>query len=119
MIRVALQSILFACVLLSGVGAGPELEVDVGQLGGLGAARVDDDEGAGGIGGDGLEHGPGAGHAVGVPRVLPHEERDLAVLEVAARDAAHRLLAHPGPTGLLLGEGIGAEVPSARRVAEA
>src|SRR4030095_8222634 len=63
---------------------------------------------------DGVEHGAGAGHPVRVPRVLAHEERDLAVVEVAAGNAAHRLLAHPRPAGLLLGEGVRAELHAER-----
>jgi hypothetical protein len=34
------------------VGAGPYLQVDVGQLGGLGAPRVDDDHASRGVTGD-------------------------------------------------------------------
>ena len=66
--------------------AGPEVEV--GQLGGLGAPRVDHDHRPVRVGGDRLQRRAGVRDAVGVPRVLADEERHLAVLEVAAHGAA-------------------------------
>ena len=62
---------------------GRTCEVEVGQLGGLGAPRVDDDQRALGIAGDLLQRRAGARDAVGLPRVLADEQRDLGVLEVA------------------------------------
>ena len=46
------------------VGAGSNLEVHVGELGGLGSARVDDDERPSGIVGDGLQDGASTREAV-------------------------------------------------------
>ena len=47
-----------------GVGAGPHLQVDVGELGGLGAPRIDDDHRPGRVAGDLLQRRAGAREAV-------------------------------------------------------
>ena len=89
-----------------GVGAGPHLQVDVGQLGGLGAAGVDDDHRPGGVAGDLLQRGPGPGEAVALPGVLADEHDDLAVLDLAAHVGAEHLGVDPELAGLLLGQGV-------------
>ena len=86
------------------VGAGPHGEVDVGQLRGLAAPRVDDDQRPLGIPGDLLERRPGVRDAVGLPRVLADEERDLRVLDVAPDHGAEHRGVDPELAGLLLGE---------------
>jgi hypothetical protein len=65
------------------VGPGLDLEVMVGQRGGLGAARVDHDEAAGGVGGELLQDHPGPRKPVAVPWVLADKDGHLGVLEVA------------------------------------
>ncbi|MBB4661263.1 hypothetical protein BDZ31_000836 [Conexibacter arvalis] len=71
-----------------GVGARADLEVVVGQSGGLRRDRVDHDQRALRIGGDLLQDDAGARERLRLPRVLAEEERDLGMLEVAARVAA-------------------------------
>ena len=66
------------------ISTGSNLEVEVGHCRGLGDPRVDHDHRPVGIGGNRFERGAGVGDAVGDPRVLADEERDLAVLEVTA-----------------------------------
>ena len=84
---------------------GADLQVDVGELGGLGAARIDDDQRARRILGDLLERDARARDRVRVPRVLAEEERHVAVLEVGARRGrAEHAVAHPELAGLLLRE---------------
>ena len=63
---------------------GLDLEVEVGELGRLGAARIDHDNARAGIVRDLLEHDAGTREAVRLPRVLADEHRHLGVLEVAA-----------------------------------
>ena len=92
-----------------GVGARAHLEVEVGQLGGLGAPRVEDDHRTRRVARDLLQRGAGAGDAVALPRVLADEDRDLGVLEVAAHVGAEHLAVDPELAGLLLGEGVRAE----------
>ena len=98
-----------------GVAAGPRAEVDVGEVGRLGAPRVDDDQRAGRVVGELLEDPAGLLDAVRLPRVLAPEHADLGVLEVGrgvAARPAEQLAVDPELTGLLLGEGV-------RRVADA
>src|SRR4051794_24923033 len=79
--------------------------MEVGELGGLGTARVDDDQRPLGIARDLLQHGAGAREAVRLPRVLADEHRDLRALVVAGRVAARppeRLPADPELPRLLL-----------------
>ena len=57
------------------VGAGLHLEVDVGDLGGLGAARIDHDQAARGVLRDLAQRDARARDAVREPRVLAEEER--------------------------------------------
>jgi hypothetical protein len=97
------------------VGAGLHLQVDVGELRGLGAARVDHDQGARGVLGDLAERVAGPRQPVGVPRILAEEERDLGVLEVGARAGAEHEAVHPEVPGLLLGQGARAIAGSERR----
>jgi hypothetical protein len=100
------------------VGAGLDLEVMVGQRGGLGAARVDHDEAAGGVGGELLQDHPGPREAVAVPGVLADEDGHLGVLEVArgvAPGSAEELPVDPELPGLLLGQGVGGVDRSERR----
>ena len=92
-----------------GVGARAHLEVEVGQVGGLGAPRVEHDHRAGRVAGDLLQRGAGAGDAVALPRVLADEERDLGLLEVAAHVGAEHLAVDPELARLLLGERVGPE----------
>ena len=87
-----------------GVGAGPDLEVEVGQLGRLGAPRIDDDQRPRRVAGDLLQRRAGVGEAVGLPRVLADEDGDLGVLEVAAGVSAEHLGVDPELAGLLLGQ---------------
>ena len=91
------------------VGARAHLEVEVGELGRLGAARVDHDQRAGRVVGDRLQDGARAREAVRLPRVLADEHRDLGVLEVAGRvaaRAAEELAVDPELAGLLLRERV-------------
>ena len=103
------------------VAAGLHLEVDVGDLGGLGAARIDHDQAALRVLRDLAQGHAGARDAVREPRVLAEEQRDLAVLEVAARVAAEHLRRDPELAGLLLRERARADStdPSSARVARA
>ncbi len=100
-----------------GVAAGERAQVDVGEVGGLGAPRVDDDQRAGGVVGEVLEDPAGLLDAVRLPRVLAPEHADLGVLEVGrgvAARPAEQLAVDPELTGLLLGEGV-RRVPDAER----
>jgi hypothetical protein len=91
-----------------GVGAGADLQMDVGQIRRLGAHRIDDDHAAGGILGDLLEHRTGPGNAVRLPGVLAEEDRHFGVFEVAGGVAAGQVRVDPTLAGLLLSERIGA-----------
>ncbi len=107
-----------------GVGPGPDPEVEVGQLGGLGATRVEDDHRPLGVAGDLLQGGAGVGDPVALPRVLPDEQRHLGLGEVATDVGAEHLPVDPELAGLLLGEGVRPEAraergPGARRVGAA
>ena len=93
---------------------GSNLEVEVGDRRRLGDPGVDHDHRSAGIGGDGLERRAGVGDAVRDPRVLTDEERDLAVLEVAAERRAEHLAHDEHLARLLLRDGVGAE-PDAER----
>ncbi len=72
-----------------GVAAGARREVAVGEAGGAGAARVDDDEGAA-AGPQRLEParevGGGAQRAVGLDRVRADEQQEVGAVEVGDRD---------------------------------
>ncbi len=72
-----------------GVAAGPDRDVAVGELGGAGAARVDDGEGAA-AGLEGLELagevGGGAQTPVGLKGVGADEEQMVGVVEIRDRD---------------------------------
>ena len=57
-------------------------EADVGDLGGLGTARIDDDQRPVRIAGDLLQRRAGTGDAVRLSRVLADEQRDLGMFEV-------------------------------------
>lgn len=100
-----------------GIGAGAYLQVDVGQVGGLGAHRVDHDHGASGILGDVLQYGASSGHPMGLVGVLAEEHRDLGVLEVPVGVAPGEVGIDPGLAALLLGERIG-PVPGTQRCRE-
>ena len=97
------------------VSAGPHLQVEVGHRRGLGDPRVDHDHRSAGIGGDRLERGAGVRDAVGDPRVLADEERDLAMLEVTAQRCAEHLAHDQHLAGLLLRDGVRPE-PDAERL---
>ncbi len=90
------------------VAARLHLQVDVGQVGGLRAARIDDDEAALGVARDLAQRHAGAREAVRVPGVLADEHTHLAVLEVAPRVASQHAAAHPELAGLLLRQRVGA-----------
>ena len=92
-----------------GVGAGAHLQVEVGELRGLRAARVDDDERARRVLGDLLQDDARAREPVRLPRVLADEHRDLGALEVGRRvaaRAAEELAVDPELAGLLLRERV-------------
>jgi hypothetical protein len=100
------------------VPPGLDLEVMVGQRGGLGAARVDHDEAAGGVGGELLQDHPGPRKPVAVPWILADEDGHLGVLEVArgvAPGSSEELPVHPEFPGLLLGQRVGGVDRSERR----
>ena len=99
------------------VAAGPDLEVEVGHRGGLAAPRVDDDQRPGGVGGDRLQRRARVREAVGHPRVLAHEDRDLGPLEVrrGVRDVTEQVGVDPELTGLLLRQRVGGEAHAERR----
>ena len=91
------------------VGARAHLQVEVGELRGLRAARIDHDQRAAGILGDLLEDDARAREAVRLPRVLADEHRDLGALEVGRRvaaRAAEQLPVDPELAGLLLRERV-------------
>src|SRR6185437_10436877 len=79
-------------------------QVDVGDLGGLRAARVDDDQRARRVPGDLLQRDSRAGDGVRVPGVLAEEEGHVAPLELGARERAEDALGHPELARLLLRE---------------
>ena len=84
---------------------GPHLQMEVGQRGGLRAARIDHDQRARRILGDLLEDDARAREAVRLPRVLADEHRDLGALEVrrgVTARAAEQLTVDPELAGLLL-----------------
>ena len=87
-----------------GVAAGLHLQVDVGDLGGLAAARVDHDQRALRIARDLLQGDARTRDAVREPRVLAQEKCHFAVLEVAAREAAEHAVLDPELARLLLRE---------------
>ena len=94
------------------VAPGPDLEVQVGDVRGLGAAGVDHDQRAVWVPSDLLQRHAGAREAVGLPGVLAEEDRHLGMLEVrggVAPRLAVQLGVHPELAGLLLGERVGAE----------
>ena len=90
------------------VGARSDLQVDICQLGGLGAHRVDDDHRAPGILGDLLQDAACPREAMGLVGVLAQEQRHLAVLEVGAGRVPEHARVHPELAGLLLGQRAGA-----------
>jgi hypothetical protein len=86
-----------------GVGAGADRDVPVGELGGAGAARVDDGEGAAA----GLERlelagevGGGAQTPVGLKGVGADEEQMVGVVEVRYRDRVGVAVEQPQETCL-------------------
>jgi hypothetical protein len=85
------------------VCAGFYLQVDVGQFGALGAARVHYDEAAGRILGDLPQRDACARNAMGHPGVLAKEKCDLAVVEVSPRIEPDHLCRDPELAGFLLG----------------
>ena len=91
-----------------------DLEVEVGQLRGLGAAGIDHDHRSLRVAGDLLQRRARAREAVRHPRVLADEQRNLGVLEVGAHDAAEHLAVHPELAGLLLRQRVRA-VPAPER----
>ena len=90
-----------------GIGARPDLEEVVGELGGLGAPGVDDDHGTLGIVGDLLEHPACFWQPVTHPRVLAEEHGHLGVFPVAAGVGPVEATFDVGLSGLLLRECIG------------
>ena len=96
------------------VGARAHPEVEVGHLGRLGAHRVDHDQRALRVLGELAQRDPRARQALGLPRVLADEHRDLGVLEVAARVAAVQVAVDPALAHLLLRERTRA-IPRAER----
>jgi hypothetical protein len=81
----------------------------VRQLRRLGAARIDHDQGAPGIGRDLAQDRPCAREPVRLPRVLADEHRDLGALEIAGGVAARatvELAVDPELPRLLLGERV-------------
>ena len=92
-----------------GVGAGAHLKVEVRELGGLGAAGIDDDQRPGRVAGDLFQRRPRPGDAVRLPRVLADEHRHLGVLEVGAHHGAEELGVDEELARLLLGQRVGLE----------
>ena len=105
-----------------GVAARPRAQPDAplalqGQVRGLSAPGVHHHEDPARVVGDLLQDPPGLREAVRLPRVLAPEHRDLGVLVVArgvAAGPAEQLAVHPEFAGLLLGEGVGAELDAQR-----
>ena len=98
-----------------GVGARPEREVQVGDLRGLGAPRVDHDQLARGVVLDRVERVPGVAEPVGLPGVAAEHHQQVAVLDVLGGvhgGRAEQLPVDPEVAGLLLRKRV--EVP--RRV---
>ena len=92
-----------------GIGAGPNLQVEVGQVRRLGAPGVEHDHGPGRIASDLLEGRAGVGETVGLPGVLADEHGDLGLVEVGPHVSAQELAVHEHLTGLLLGQRVRAE----------
>src|SRR3954463_10176506 len=83
--------------------------MDVGELRGLGAARIDDDERAVLVARDLLQDGASPREAVRLPRVLADEDGHLGVLVVTRRVAlrrAEQLPVDPELARLLLRERV-------------
>ena len=91
-----------------GVAARCDLEVEVGEFGGLGDPRIDHDHRALFVLGDRLERGAGARDAVAHPWVLADEEGDFAVVELAAHGVAEHDAVDPDFAALLLADGAAA-----------
>ena len=98
------------------VRARPHLEVEVGEVGRLGAHRVDDDHRAARVLADLLEDRAGPREAMRLVRVLADEDGDLAVLDVGPVRHAQHPADHPELAGLLLREGAGAVLDPERRL---
>ena len=88
------------------IATGPHPQVEVGHRRGLGDPWIDHDHRPVRVGGDRLQGGAGVRDAVGDPRVLAHEQRHLAVLEVAAQRNAEHLAHDQHLAGLLLRDGV-------------
>ena len=88
----------------AGVGPGLHAQVEVGHLGRLGADRIEHDHRPLRVLRDLAQDHAGAREALRLPRVLADEDRDLGVLEVAARVAAVEMRVDEELAGLLLGE---------------
>ena len=92
-----------------GVGAGPQGQVQIGDVGGLGAAGIDDDHLALGAVLD-LVHDPaGVAEAVGQPGVGADDHQEVAVVDALGgvdRLRAEHLPVHPEVARLLLGQGV-------------
>ena len=102
-----------------GVSARTNLEMMVCELRGLGATRVDDDQGSLRVRGDLAEDRARAREAMGLPGVLADEYGDLGALEVAGRVAARaavELAVDPELPRLLLSERV-RRVDRAQRLA--
>ncbi len=97
-----------------GVAAGLELDVDIGERGGLALARIDHDQRARRVLVDLVQHHAGAREAMRLPRVLADEHRHFAVLEVAVVAAAEHLALHPEFAGLFLRQRVGAVLHAER-----
>jgi hypothetical protein len=90
-----------------GVGPGPNAQVKVGELGGVGQHRVDHDHRPPGVLGDLLQDHARTREALGHPWVLADEHRNLGALELAAGVRAVHPVLDPRLPRLLLRQRAG------------
>src|SRR5262245_50257575 len=88
--------------------------MELGELGRLGPPGIDHDDRSRGILGDVPERQPRVRDAVRLPRVLPNEERHLAMLEIAADRGAEHEAVDQDLAGLLLRDRAGTELGAKR-----
>ncbi len=97
------------------VGPRAHPQMDIGQLGGFGASRVDDDQAARRIARDLAQRQSCAWDAMRYPRILADEQGNLAVRKVTARIASEHSIGDPELAGLFLRQRAGSKPRSEHR----